>query len=192
MNTAAKLSLATLLAAALAACGGSSSSGPTGPGGGGTANLSLKGAITAQTATTVTVNGITVSTSAVHHPQQRRHPKKGRDVHARLRQKPSVLFFQPLLQGFQGFFEDTAEQKPPHFGDSLTGVPQESSYQGGVPPMVGADLRGQAAQQRDQRMAFGKEAFPLLVDPLLGEQMVHFSHRRGETPQRKGKGSPVL
>jgi len=63
MKIAATPSLAVLLATALAACGGSSSSaGPTNPGGG-TANLSLKGAITAQTATSVTVNGINVSTS---------------------------------------------------------------------------------------------------------------------------------
>jgi len=63
MKIAATPSLAVLLAAALAACGGSSSStGPANPGGS-TANLSLKGAITAQTATSVTVNGIDVSTS---------------------------------------------------------------------------------------------------------------------------------
>jgi hypothetical protein len=67
MKIAATPTLAVLLAAALSACGGSSSSTPTNPGGGGnpaTPNLSLKGAITAQTPSTITVNGVTVSFSA--------------------------------------------------------------------------------------------------------------------------------
>jgi hypothetical protein len=55
--------LAATLAVTLAACGGSSS-GSGDPGTPATANLSLKGTITAQTATTISVNGIEVSTSA--------------------------------------------------------------------------------------------------------------------------------
>jgi hypothetical protein len=62
MHSALKNVLAVLLVAALAACGGSSSSGPgAGPG---TANLSLKGVITAQSASSITVNGVEVSSSA--------------------------------------------------------------------------------------------------------------------------------
>lgn len=72
MNHAAKQSLVVLLAAALAACGGSSSSGSTTPGGGGnpgggtppTVTLSLEGTITAQGASSVTVNGVTVAATA--------------------------------------------------------------------------------------------------------------------------------
>ncbi len=68
MTTSWKHSLAVLAALGLAACGGGAGgTSPQNPGGGGTpgtANLSLKGAITAQTATSVTVNGVTVSTSS--------------------------------------------------------------------------------------------------------------------------------
>jgi hypothetical protein len=61
MRSTLNQSLAVLLAAGLAACGGSSSGTPGGNPG--TANLSLKGAITAQTSTSITVSGVTVSTS---------------------------------------------------------------------------------------------------------------------------------
>jgi len=57
------LALLALLAATLTACGGSSSSDP-GTGGTGTANLFLQGTITATTATTIDVAGVTVTTPA--------------------------------------------------------------------------------------------------------------------------------